>query len=378
MQYVFFWYVVCAIFNAVKILRWIACTGKFDRVQLGSSCQLERSEVLEKSILESVDKLGTMWHSYHDEEVGLNDLDMLQHGIDVLRKELDDDEFKNILLDVSCKQSISGKTVAYIIKSLGFNFRRKFPDNFNFKQAAIEMIAVFAPWTWEAAEASTKCLAVLVCLFVGSVFFDRLYWIYSIALFWPGLCHLCVVLHYCTLHPPWVAPACCAGHYINTYVLNIWCPVKISCVVLHCRSLVKTRVDDAEWSSKIADEVCPEHSLLCQKLVSAFSDAVEFLMAIVSFRQAKEKLQTVCFEKVTRGTSGNAEGNVRLTRKKLLSITSDLQSSAPKELIEKVQECYKEKHESGKKKRKKKQCNPGYKRQAGDELRTGSEKRDCT
>ena len=128
-------------------------------------------------------------------------------------------------------------------------------------------------------------------------------------------------------------------------------------------------MDDAEWSSKIADEVCPEHSLLCQKLVSAFSDAVEFLMAIVSFRQAKEKLQTVCFEKVTRGTSGNAEGNVRLTRKKLLSITSDLQSSAPKELIEKVQECYKEKHESGKKKRKKKQCNPGYKRQAGDELR---------
>ena len=170
-------------------------------MQLGSSCQLERSDRLEKAISESVDKLGTKWHSFSAEADGVNDLDLLQHGIDFLVAETNTDEFKSILLESSCNhQSTSGKTVAYIIKSLGFKVQTKFPEDFDYRQAALDMVAVFATWTWESAEDATKCLSYCSLSLCSPPFFpiNRLYWIH--VWFVPSM--RIVVLHFCTLLQP--------------------------------------------------------------------------------------------------------------------------------------------------------------------------------
>jgi len=178
-------------------------------VQLGSSCQLERSDRLEKAISESVDKLGTKWHSFSAEADGVNDLDLLQHGIDFLVAETNTDEFKSILLESSCNhQSTSGKTVAYIIKSLGFKVQTKFPEDFDYRQAALDMVAVFATWTWESAEDATKCLSYCSLSLCSPPFFSYKQTVLD-------TCLVCAIYAYCsTAFLYIVATACCcaAGH----------------------------------------------------------------------------------------------------------------------------------------------------------------------
>lgn len=136
---------------------------------------------------------------------------------------------------------------------------------------------------------------------------------------------------------------------------------------------MKDCLGDEQWASTLADKIYPEHSSILHALLSSFNDVVEFLMASVKFKSAKEKLNGICLAKVKNIRRGNVRGSVRLTRRKLASLTCEVQADdSTKELVQKVEACFKEKQEAPKKvkRRKRKHAfNVGYKRKSGDELR---------
>ena len=136
---------------------------------------------------------------------------------------------------------------------------------------------------------------------------------------------------------------------------------------------MKDCLGDEQWASTLADKIYPEHSSILHALLSSFNDVVEFLMASVKFKSAKEKLNGICLAKVKNIRPGNVRGSVRLTRRKLASLTCEVQADdSTKELVQKVEACFKEKQEAPKKvkRRKRKHAfNVGYKRKSGDELR---------
>lgn len=136
---------------------------------------------------------------------------------------------------------------------------------------------------------------------------------------------------------------------------------------------MKDCLGDEQWASTLADKVCPEHSSILQALLSSFNDVVDFLMASVKFSSAKEKLKDIRFDKVKNIKPGNTRGSVRLTRKKLAKFTCEVQDDdSTKELVQKVQACFKEKEEAPKRVKRRKQrraFNNVYKRKSGDELR---------
>ena len=137
-------------------MRWIAFSGKFDRVQLGSSHQLERAAQLERVIGDSVRASSTLWQPKLPESAGVDDLSFMQQCITFLKGDMGVDEFGGKLMDTAAIDNPSGKAVCYIMRSLGCF--ASIPDGFNYKDACAQMIAVFAPWTWD--ETKIKCLAI--------------------------------------------------------------------------------------------------------------------------------------------------------------------------------------------------------------------------
>lgn len=92
------------------------------------------------------------------EAIGVSDLDLMKHSLDFFCGHASVDEFKNKLMNGAAADSRSGKTICYIMRSLGcFG---GVPDGFDYKQACTQMIAMFAPWMWDELENKIKCLAI--------------------------------------------------------------------------------------------------------------------------------------------------------------------------------------------------------------------------
>lgn len=88
----------------------------------------------------------------------MDDLSLMQHCIAFLKGDTGVHEFGGKLMDAAAIDNPSGKAVCYIIKSLGCFAHIR--DDFNYQDACTQMIAMFAPWTWDELETKIKCLAI--------------------------------------------------------------------------------------------------------------------------------------------------------------------------------------------------------------------------